>query len=70
MQFVNFEEGCAPEGLTIAEVDAPVLTDDKVLVQVHAFGVNRADTLQRQGKPHLFYFIFNLINFKALKSIY
>ncbi|MBZ2164142.1 NAD(P)H-quinone oxidoreductase [Alteromonas stellipolaris] len=49
MQFVNFEKGCAPEGLTIAEVDAPVLTDDKVLLQVHAFGVNRADTLQRQG---------------------
>lgn len=49
MQFVNFDKGCAPDGLTLAEVDAPQLTNDNVLVRVHAFGVNRADTLQRQG---------------------
>lgn len=49
MRFVDFEPGCAPELLTIAQTNAPALTADNVLIRVAAFGVNRADTLQRKG---------------------
>ncbi len=49
MKFVDFSEG-GPDTLRVAETDSPVLSENKVLVNVHAFGVNRADTLQRQGK--------------------
>ncbi|MBP6230595.1 MAG: NAD(P)H-quinone oxidoreductase [Paludibacteraceae bacterium] len=34
----------------IADIDSPVLQNEEVLVQVVAFGVNRADILQRKGK--------------------
>ncbi|NDV90017.1 zinc-binding dehydrogenase [Alteromonas sp. 345S023] len=49
MRFVDFTEGCKPTELVIAQTSSPQLTQGKVLVKVHAFGVNRADTLQRQG---------------------
>ena len=50
MRFINFTEGSGPEELFIGETPAPDLSAGKVIIQVHAFGVNRADTLQRQGK--------------------
>ncbi len=50
MQYVHFDSGQGPEGLTIKQCCAPQMQLDKVRVKVHAFGINRADTLQRQGK--------------------
>ena len=38
------------ETMYIGEVDIPVLRENEVMVQVKAFGVNRADILQRKGK--------------------
>ncbi|CAF1245213.1 unnamed protein product [Rotaria sordida] len=37
------------DNLYIGETNVPEIKDDEVLVKVHAFGVNRADTLQRKG---------------------
>ena len=37
------------ETMYIGEVDIPVLRENEVMVQVKAFGVNRADILQRKG---------------------
>ena len=50
MKFVKHENGCAPEALEINQTDIPALASGQVLVKVACFGVNRADTLQRQGK--------------------
>ncbi len=38
-----------PEALVLADVDVPIARAGEVLVRVAAAGVNRADTLQRQG---------------------
>ena len=50
MHYVDFEKGCNPEALTVNERQGYSLSEGKVKVDVKAFGVNRADTLQRQGK--------------------
>lgn len=50
MQFVDFITGASPQAITLSETIQPVLEPDEVLVKVSAFGLNRADTLQRQGK--------------------
>jgi putative PIG3 family NAD(P)H quinone oxidoreductase len=50
MQFIKHENGCAPESLEICHTDMPTLVSGQVLVKVACFGLNRADTLQRQGK--------------------
>lgn len=50
MHYVDFEKGCNPEALTVNERQGYSLSGGKVKVDVKAFGVNRADTLQRQGK--------------------
>lgn len=50
MLFVDFIEGGAAQSLCLAEVAPPSLQTGQVLVKVEAFGINRADTLQRQGK--------------------
>ncbi len=50
MKFINFKQGDGPEGLFEDECDAPAVSADQIRIQVHAFGVNRADTLQRMGK--------------------
>ncbi|WP_394220636.1 NAD(P)H-quinone oxidoreductase [Alteromonas gracilis] len=50
MLYVDFEKGCNPDELTVKEGEGVSLTSKKVKVDVKAFGVNRADTLQRQGK--------------------
>ncbi|GJS85543.1 putative reverse transcriptase domain-containing protein [Tanacetum coccineum] len=39
-----------PEVLKLQQVEDPVLKDDQVLIKVEATALNRADTLQRQGK--------------------
>jgi putative PIG3 family NAD(P)H quinone oxidoreductase len=50
MQFIKHENGCAPDSLEIGHADIPKLVSGQVLVKVVCFGLNRADTLQRQGK--------------------
>ncbi|CAI9087579.1 OLC1v1021686C1 [Oldenlandia corymbosa var. corymbosa] len=40
----------APEVLQLKEVEDPEIKDDQVLIKVAAAAINRADTLQRQGK--------------------
>lgn len=50
MHYVDFEKGCKPEALTVNERQGYSLSEGKVKLDVKAFGVNRADTLQRQGK--------------------
>ncbi|XP_071705926.1 uncharacterized protein [Rutidosis leptorrhynchoides] len=39
-----------PEVLKLQQVDEPIFKDDDVLIKVVATALNRADTLQRQGK--------------------
>ena len=50
MYFIKHDNGCAPDALEINQTDIPVLASGQVLVKVACFGLNRADTLQRQGK--------------------
>ena len=50
MQFIKHENGCAPDSLEVCQTDMPSLSSGQVLVKVACFGLNRADTLQRQGK--------------------
>jgi putative PIG3 family NAD(P)H quinone oxidoreductase len=50
MQFITHDSGCPPEALGIRQIDIPKLATGQVLVKVACFGLNRADTLQRQGK--------------------
>ncbi len=49
MQAITVPEPGGPEALVLAEVDTPSPAPGEVLVRVAAAGVNRADTLQRQG---------------------
>jgi len=49
VQFVDFEKGCAPRALSIRHGSLLTTPENFVKVKVNAFGVNRADTLQRQG---------------------
>ncbi|CAI0468449.1 unnamed protein product [Linum tenue] len=39
-----------PEVLQLHQVDDPQIKDDEVLIKVAATAINRADTIQRQGK--------------------
>lgn len=50
MHFIDYSSDAGPQGLRMAQTDAPKVAPGKVVIQVKAFGVNRADTLQRQGK--------------------
>jgi putative PIG3 family NAD(P)H quinone oxidoreductase len=50
MRFIKHENGCAPNALEISQTKLPELEPGQALVKVSCFGVNRADTLQRQGK--------------------
>ena len=50
MQFIDFVAGCEAQQLKIADTPMPGLTSNQVLVKVAAFGINRADLLQRAGK--------------------
>ncbi|APE05446.1 zinc-binding alcohol dehydrogenase [Alteromonas sp. MB-3u-76] len=49
MYYVDFEKGCSPTELNVKERASYVLPNGMVKVEVSAFGINRADTLQRQG---------------------
>ncbi|XP_073313109.1 uncharacterized protein [Primulina huaijiensis] len=42
--------GGGPEVLQLQEVEDPKIKDDEVMIRIAATAVNRADTLQRQGK--------------------
>ncbi|MEG3767517.1 NAD(P)H-quinone oxidoreductase [Alteromonas sp. 14N.309.X.WAT.G.H12] len=50
MRYVDFTPKDGPESLVIKTRPVPVVKDGEILIKVAAFGVNRADTLQRQGK--------------------
>jgi NADPH2:quinone reductase len=50
MQFIKHQNGCSPDSLGIERTGIPELTSGQILVKVACFGLNRADTLQRQGK--------------------
>ena len=50
MQFIDFVAGCEAQQLKIADTPMSGLTSNQVLVKVAAFGINRADLLQRAGK--------------------
>jgi NADPH2:quinone reductase len=50
MLFIDFKDGCSAQQLNVMETNVPVLKSGQVLVKVAAFGINRADTLQRQGR--------------------
>ena len=49
MQFVDFEKGCEPTALVVKTQGSLSTPQGKVKVKVNSFGINRADTLQRQG---------------------
>jgi NADPH2:quinone reductase len=50
MRYIKHENGCAPDALEVCQTEIPSLASGQVLVKVACFGLNRADTLQRQGK--------------------
>lgn len=50
MRFVDYEKGGNASSLFIGTCDLPQMTANKVMIRVMAFGINRADTLQRQGR--------------------
>jgi NADPH:quinone reductase len=49
MQYIAHTNGCQAEQLSVQQSDKPVLHAGQVLIKVAAFGINRADLLQRQG---------------------
>jgi NADPH:quinone reductase-like Zn-dependent oxidoreductase len=42
-----------PDALELKDIDTPVITDDQVLVQVHAAAVGKGDWLTVQGLPYV-----------------
>ncbi|XP_073122552.1 uncharacterized protein [Henckelia pumila] len=50
MKAIVITRGGGPEVLQLQEVEDPKIKDDEVLIRIAATAVNRADTLQRQGK--------------------
>jgi NADPH:quinone reductase-like Zn-dependent oxidoreductase len=42
-----------PDGLELTDIDTPVVTDDAVLVRVHAAAVGKGDWLTVQGLPYV-----------------
>lgn len=50
MRYVDYISGAEAEDLSIKHCDIPNIADNEILVKVAAFGINRADTLQRRGK--------------------
>ncbi|KAH8802582.1 hypothetical protein F5884DRAFT_846699 [Xylogone sp. PMI_703] len=50
MKAVSIRNNAGPaEALFIDEIPSPDLTGDEILVQIRAFGINRMDTMQREG---------------------
>ncbi len=50
MKFIDIAEFGEPAVMTFGQTDKPTLGAGELLIKVAAIGVNRADTLQRQGK--------------------
>jgi tumor protein p53-inducible protein 3 len=50
MKHIFCEGYGAPTVIRIKESPLPVLKPDELLLRIHATSINRADTLQRQGK--------------------
>ncbi|KAL0442816.1 UNVERIFIED_CONTAM: Quinone oxidoreductase PIG3 [Sesamum latifolium] len=50
MKAIVITEAGGPEVLQLREVEDPNIKDDEVLIRIAATAVNRADTLQRQGR--------------------
>ncbi|KZV51980.1 hypothetical protein F511_08590 [Dorcoceras hygrometricum] len=50
MKAIVITGGGGPEVLQLQDVEDPKIKDDEVLIRIAATAVNRADTLQRQGK--------------------
>ena len=42
-----------PDALELRDIDQPVITDDQVLVRVHAAAVGKGDWLTVQGLPYV-----------------
>jgi NADPH:quinone reductase-like Zn-dependent oxidoreductase len=53
MQAMVYTAYGSPDVLTLAEVAAPTIGDDDVLIQVHAAGVNAGDWHLLRGEPFL-----------------
>ena len=49
MKTIRFHEVGGPEVLKFEDLERPTMTPNKVLVRIHAIGVNFADTLLRRG---------------------
>lgn len=50
MKAINVRNGTGPaESLFLDEIPDPELKGDDILVRVKAFGINRADIMQRDG---------------------
>ncbi|MBT2637918.1 NADPH:quinone oxidoreductase family protein [Bacillus sp. ISL-39] len=49
MKAIQLKEYGGPEVLLLAEMERPVPTDHQVLIEIHAIGVNYADTARREG---------------------
>ncbi|MCW8091984.1 NAD(P)H-quinone oxidoreductase [Alteromonas sp. ASW11-130] len=49
MKYINFKQGAEADELFLDECAIPDVAPHQVRIRVHAFGVNRADTLQRMG---------------------
>ena len=49
MRYIAVESPSGPEGLTVAEMEAPRPRANEIVIAVEAAGVSRADVMQRQG---------------------
>ena len=50
MKYVDYVSGGEADELSIKQREIPQINNNEILVKVNAFGINRADTLQRRGK--------------------
>ena len=53
MQAIVHSRYGQPDGLELKDIDTPVITDDAVLVRVHAAAVGKGDWLTVQGLPYV-----------------
>jgi NADPH:quinone reductase-like Zn-dependent oxidoreductase len=53
MQAILHSRYGPPDGLELNDIDQPVITDDAVLVRVHAAAVGKGDWLTVQGLPYI-----------------
>jgi NADPH:quinone reductase-like Zn-dependent oxidoreductase len=53
MQAIVHSRYGQPDGLKLNDIDKPAITDDAVLVRVHAAAVGKGDWLTVQGLPYV-----------------